>query len=610
VVSSPTVNRINNAIASVESSNNYTVINNKTKDGKLKPADQWAIGKYQHYYKYNKNDIKQSLQDIGINVTNKSDEEIANLYANNAQAQEVVQNKLTSKNVTTAGKLIDQFKINASVEEITDLVHFLGPKGAEQYISLFKQYGQAKADEIMAYGDSNHPYVRPVGGPDSTVPNPFVSSRIFNFKEKLKTVPAETTPKQPKTNYQPQVLAPKPQLNPNPTFRASPYPINKNPKSNTPAQPKKVVTETKDPSFLEKAWTYMFESDVPIEETRKVKDAADGNPTEDQEFVRNTNESSLLKKSTSLPPTKKSTEDPKIKQRKIEDDNFTKTIGYSKVNEKVYRGKSYKNLNLGSYSKLMVDMSEGITVTYQPRNDKKDKRKEVNNAVAISDYLYDFDFTDNVYDVQANAQIENLKYRWKSKDYKDQPFVQVKENLGNGKFKVKIKAVKDLTQNDFNENKIYRQSYAKLSDFDITPDQKKIKLKTYKNSFVNQGIPFRDAKNQEHTLRISGGKNNHSKYQNISELNQFGPYLGGTVTIISEDGKVAKKVSGSVKDILETAFHIKKQTGSKEIYFLQSDAGSMNIKADANNGKITPAQLAIARNQEPQAGAAEILLNE
>jgi hypothetical protein len=429
-------------------------------------------------------------------------------------------------------------------------------------------------------------------------------------------------------------MAPKkqPTVNPNPTFTASPYATPQNvqtqPKVEEPVdsrfkvvpdvlpkiqrQPEKIVTETKDPSFLEKAWTYMFESDVPIEETKKVKDAADGNPVEDEEFVASNDSNVALtpKATPKLSNIRRVSEDPKIKQRKLEDDNFTKNIGYSKVNDKVYKGKSYKNLDLGSYSKMIVDMSNGITVAYQPRNGKKDNRTEVNNAIAISDYLYDFDFTDNVFDVQANNQIENLKYRWKSKDYKEQPFVQVREDLGNGKFKVKIKAVKDLTQNDFDENKIYRQSYAKLSDFDITSDQKKIKLKTYKNAFVNQGIPFRDPNNQEHTLRISGGKGNHSKYQNISELNQFGPYLGGTVTIVSEDGKTVKKVSGSLKDVLETAFHIKKQTGSKEIYFLQSDAGSMNIKADANNGKITPAQLAIARNQEPQAGAAEILLNE
>jgi hypothetical protein len=377
-------------------------------------------------------------------------------------------------------------------------------------------------------------------------------------------------------------------------------------------QNNKTITETKDPGFLEKVGMYLFSSDVPLAETNKIKEAADGNPIEDEAYVPSGAESLQIKtqKSLSNKPIRKVAEDPKIKRRLQEDNNFIESIGFKKVNDKIHKGKSYKNLNLGSYSKMVVDMSDGITVTYQPRNGKKDNRSDVNNAVAISDYLYDFDFTDNVFDIQANNQIENLKYRWKSKDYTNQPFVQVREPLGNDKYKVSVKAVKDLTQQDFDQNKIYRQGYAKLSDFDISTDQKKIKLKTYPNAFVGQGLPYRDPKNQEHTLRVPGGKGNYGKYQNISELNEFGPYLGGTVTIISEDGKTVKKVSGSLKDILETAFHIKKQTGSKDVYFLQSDAGSMNIKADASNGKITKEQLAIARNQEPQAGAAEILLNE
>ena len=375
-------------------------------------------------------------------------------------------------------------------------------------------------------------------------------------------------------------------------------------------QNNKTITETKDPGFLEKVGMYLFTSDVPLEETNKIKEAKDGNPTEDEEYVSTEALQPLAPALLSNRPIRKLAEDPKIKRRIQEDNNFVESIGFKKVSDKIHRGKSYKNLDLGSYSKMVIDMSDGITVTYQPRNGKKDSRTDVNNAIAISDYLYDFDFTDNVYDVQANNQIENLKYRWKAKDYTNQPFVQIRESLGNGKYRVKIKAVKDLTQQDFDQNKIYRQGYAKLSDFDISSDQKKIKLRTYPNAFVGQGLPFRDPKNQEHSLRIPGGKGNYGKYQNINELDEFGPYLGGTVTIISEDGKTAKKVSGSLKDILETAFYIKKQTGSKEVYFLQSDAGSMNIKADANNGKITKAQLAIARNQEPQAGAAEILLNE
>ena len=386
-------------------------------------------------------------------------------------------------------------------------------------------------------------------------------------------------------------------------------------------QNNKTITETKDPGFLEKIGMYLFSSDVPLAETSKIKEAADGNPTEDEAYVSETTEAlqPITQKPLSGRQVRKVAEDPKIKRRLQEDSNFIESIGFKKVNDKIHKGKSYKNLDLGSYSKMVVDMSDGITVTYQPRNGKKDNRTDVNNAIAISDYLYDFDFTDNLYDLQADNQIQNLKYRWKTKDYTNQPFVQVREPLGNNKYKVKIKAVKDLTQQDFDQNKIYRQGYAKLSDFDISEDQKKIKLFAKSNSFVGQGLPFRDENNKEHGLRVGGGKGNVSVnlegknvkgYLNIASLNQFGPYLGGTVTIISEDGKTAKKVSGSLKDILETAFHIKKQTGSKDVYFLQSDAGSMNIKADANNGKITKAQLAIARNQEPQAGAAEILLNE
>jgi hypothetical protein len=489
--------------------------------------------------------------------------------------------------------------------------------------------------------------------------NKTVFEYLNNFSENLEK---DNTPKTP------QIFAPKkqPQLNPNPTFTASPFATPKvtqtKPQPQEPVDsrfrvlpevlPKieqpKTVTETKDPNFVEKVWTYLFESDVPIKETSKIKEAADGNPVEDEEFVASNDSNVALtpKATPKLSNVRRVTEDPKIKQRKIEDENFTKNIGYSKVNDKVYRGKSHKNLDLGSYSKMIVDMSDGITVTYQPRNARKNDRTEVNNAIAITDYLYDFDFTNNWYDKQADYQITKLKESlFKPKDWEKRTyinaegkrvkygpwsknwdnaldgrkFVTVREPLGNNKYKISIKPIDNLTEKDFEESTIYRQGYAKLSDLDITPDQKKIKLFAKKDAFVGQGLPFRDENNKEHGLRVSGGKGNVSVnlkgenvkgYLNISSLNQFGAYLGGTVTIISEDGKIAKKVSGSLKDILETAFYIKKQTGSKEVYFLQSDAGSMNIKADANNGKITPAQLAISRNQEPQAGAAEILLNE
>lgn len=589
---------------------------------------------FQHYYKHHENKIKEALEKQGIGTKGLSDREIAVAYANNPKAQIDAQNILEAEQQEAAFRIKEKLKVNVGNDILKFMVHYLGEKGTEDYLNLYKKYGEKEADRIIAYGDPKEPNIKPIGGPDSSRPNKLVSEHIDNFNKtpvtltefqkdflleraKEKAGPEQFTSKKEdlKTAIKVQygIDATEEQLN---TILDNKLSTNEKLKKLGLISENKIenktVTETKDPNFLEKIYKYVFESEVPIKETKKIKEAADGNPIEDEEYIssKEINLNPILPKKLTGTPIRKVTEDPKIKQRKIEDENFTKSMGYQKINDKVYKGKSYKNLDLGSYSKMIIDMSDGITVTYQPRNAKKEERTEVNNAIAITDYEYDFDFTDNSYDIQADNQIQNLKYRWKTKDYTNQPYVQVRESLGNGKYKVKIKAVKDLTENDFKENKIYRQSYAKLSDFDISEDGKKIKLYNYKNSFVNQGIPFRNPENQEHTLRISGGKGNHSKYQNISDLNQFGPYLGGTVTIISEDGKISKKVTGSIKDILETAFYIKKQTGSNEIYFLQSDAGSMNIKADANNGKITPAQLAIARNQEPQAGAAEILLNE
>lgn len=379
-------------------------------------------------------------------------------------------------------------------------------------------------------------------------------------------------------------------------------------------EPVKKQTDIEEPGFFDnilekgkKVFTYIT-SDVPISETLKIKDAADGNPTEDKKVT-------VVNKTYSLKPKPLPIKTDNVEDLK-KDFQFEKSLGFNKpnINSKISKGSSYPNLNLGTYSKNIIDMSNGITVTYQPRNEKSKDRKDVNNALFISDYLYDMDFTDGYKHEHAQTGLNKLKQRWLDKNY-EQKFVQVREPLGNNKYKVQVKPVKNLTNEDFKQDKIYRQGYSKLSDLDISPDGTKIKLipyyKLWKAAlFQNQGLPFMDKNNPEHGLRLPGGKGNYGKYQNINDLNQFGPYLGGTVTVISDDGKIVKKVSGSIKDVINTALYIKKKTGGKEVHFLQSDAGSMNIKADANNNKITSKQMSIARNQEPQAGASEILLNE
>lgn len=252
--------------------------------------------------------------------------------------------------------------------------------------------------------------------------------------------------------------------------------------------------------------------------------------------------------------------------------------------------------------RYIADISNGYIVEYQPRNEKKANRKDV-EGLMVSDYLYDFDFTDNYKHANAEIFYRKLKERYNSGDEK-QKFVQVRETLDNGQTKVSVKKLKDLDENELDN--VYRQGYSKLSDFQITADKKSIYLKTYPNNFKNRGIPFRDDNDKDHSLRLPGAIGKHSKYVPFDELNGFGAYEGGTVTIISDDGNYVYKTSGSIKDIFDIAFQIQEITGGQEVHFLQSDAGSMNKKKIAKDKKIKKEDLVIARNQEPWAGASEI----
>lgn len=292
--------------------------------------------------------------------------------------------------------------------------------------------------------------------------------------------------------------------------------------------------------------------------------------------------------------------------------NTQPATNYSKVT----LGKTHKDDDGLVYGRSVVDMADGIRVTYQPRNEKKDKRSDIDNAIMVSDYLYNMDFTDNYKHEYAQNDLNTLRYRVKNNDFR-QKFVQVRTADPNnkGEYIVRVLPTSKLKDADFDNNNVYDQSYAKLSDFDFSPDGKKIKLTNYAEKwkaslFKGQGLPYMDKNEMNHGLRLPGGKNNFGRYQDINSLDQFGPYLGGTVTIISDDGTIVKKVTGSVKDIMNTALNIKSKTGGKEVHFLQSDAGSMNVKALAINNKLSKKQLGILRNLEPWAGAAEILINK
>jgi len=289
-------------------------------------------------------------------------------------------------------------------------------------------------------------------------------------------------------------------------------------------------------------------------------------------------------------------------------------------------------------------MSDGMHVTYQPRNENSNNRTNVNNAVTVSDYLYDQDFTDGYLHDHAYKGINRLRRNIGKKDSDGQKFVTIREKVKDNEYIVKVIPFSELKKEDLGkstplppvddpskkkdgslvypngrvdfinkENIVYRQGYAKLSDLDISSDGNQIKLHKSANMFKDQGVPY--SKDQSgsnaNVLRLPGGKHNYGKYLNIDNLTKFHAYFGGTVTIISDDGKIVKKVTGSVKDVIRTAQEIKKQTDGKEVHFLQSDAGSMNLKASAdNNNIISKDRLDIQRNHDSWAGASEILLNK
>lgn len=288
----------------------------------------------------------------------------------------------------------------------------------------------------------------------------------------------------------------------------------------------------------------------------------------------------------------------------------------------LWLGELYHDNIDGLHGRSVIDLSDGVKVTYQPRNSQGEKRKNLNGVALVSDYLYDMDMTDGYQHTHAQNALEQLRTAVKNGDFTHvQKFAQVKVPLENepGNYILKVKPVTELDMEDFDKSNVYRQSWATLSDFDMRNNpatgEPQIRLTNYSEKyqallFKRQGLPFHSGSG-EHNLRIPGGVHNYGKHQNIKNLDLFGAYIGGTVTIISDDGKIARKVTGSLYDILAIALAIQKETGGREVHFLQSDAGSMNVKALANKtGNLEKSQLKITRNQEPWAGSSEILLRD
>jgi hypothetical protein len=181
----------NDAVATPEAGGKYSTVNDKeikTINGKkveiIKPVDEWAIGRYQHYFVHAKAKIMDALAAEGIDTSGLSKEGIANAYRDSPKAQERVQELINKDNFAAADKLIKKHNLKAPTHEIAFLSHFLGNGGANYYLNLLKKYGYKKADEIMAYGgDPNRPKFLGNGGPKSEKANAYVSAHMMAFRK-------------------------------------------------------------------------------------------------------------------------------------------------------------------------------------------------------------------------------------------------------------------------------------------------------------------------------------------------------------------------------------------------------------------------------------------
>lgn len=164
-----------------------------------KPVEQWAIGRYQHYYRHQEHKIIPALEAQGIDTSGLSKEDIARAYQNSPKAQEIVQAKINDENFAAAEKQIKKHGLTkAPIEEVAFLNHFLGNAGAEHYLDLVDKYGVKKADQIMAYGgDPDRPKFEGIGGPESKKnKNALVSEHINEYRKSAE----ENRLKQSKSN--------------------------------------------------------------------------------------------------------------------------------------------------------------------------------------------------------------------------------------------------------------------------------------------------------------------------------------------------------------------------------------------------------------------------
>lgn len=541
---------LNQAISKVESNAKTDIINNKDSKGNLKPVSSWAIGQYQHYWKYHSDGIKQSLVDNGVNITNLTDEQIANKYAANPKAQEDYQNKLNDVNLKKAQALKKQYGVNASDEQLQMALHYLGPKTTEDYIKLYKQYGQEKADQIVAYGDKqNHPDIAPIGGPDSARPNKLVSNHLFDFQETFNNIENSNQSKTPVT----------------------PVVAKKIPQSEV----RKTNLETNTQNFdLVKEVKSKFNVDLTKEQIEILKD-----PTK-----------TPYNKVVELGLTKVTNPQTTPESGIFDDasqwlDRFLVKKGISDVNETetVKTDVQYKSdvVNSGvnfigevkgdrsSYGTFYNKFDRNLGFNYVPVSNvgKSSKDTKYSNVKGIAHFILDSDATDDYKHEYAETY---MKKQLKNENIapgstvKDQ-FLPTRIKTKDGKVNVKYKKVSELTKDDYVMAPLRQYNYSDINW------EGKTKAEGFANSIA--ALP---TKTGEQTYFIFPN--------NSTGKSTYGKFGGGSVVFLANNKNFAIDFAGSITDIKNMADKIIKEEKIKpeDLVIAYHDLGSFSAKPKAS----------------------------
>lgn len=178
----------------------YQDYSSRNTQGNNPDVTSHAVGKYDVIPKFHMKAIKKALNDTGINISGKTDEEIVEAYQNSPTAQDLHGKELASKELSIAERIKKETGTKAPLPELAYFIHAFGSGNTKKYIEIYQAQGQEAADKWL-YEKTN------VGG----FKNPIPSSAIQRFRQRYnKLYGNQSSTTESAVENEPTKAAPKP----------------------------------------------------------------------------------------------------------------------------------------------------------------------------------------------------------------------------------------------------------------------------------------------------------------------------------------------------------------------------------------------------------------